>query len=71
MIIMVMILMNNVKRLKIQTINGEASNNEYVRLQLENDKKEKNSTATLLFFFSPFFLPLPFLVELIASKSTR
>lgn len=67
-----MILRNNVKRLKIQTISGEASNNVYVRLQLENDKKEKNSTATLLFFFSPFFLlPLPFLVELIASKSTR
>lgn len=41
MIIMVMILMNNVKRLKIQTISGEASNNEYVRLQLENDKKKE------------------------------
>lgn len=64
MIIMVMILMNNVKRLKIQTISGEASNNVYVRLQLENDKKEKNSTATLLFFFPLFFFFLsPFLLN--------
>lgn len=63
MIIMVMILMNNVKRLKIQTISGEASNNEYVRLQLENDKKRKIVLQLFYSFFPLFFFLSPFLLN--------